>query len=198
MLPTKFRFIGKVVSEEIFQKSTNQKKEWPVVAMFVNGLELNEQSLQRTFQGCFLLSFDSFGQAVSEETIFQKSTNQNQEWPVATMFVNGSGQNDQSLQRTFHRMIDASYQISVHLGKWFQRRRFFKIGQSETRIACGAMFVNGSGKFNNLYRGPSIDASYQISVQHLGKWFQRRRFFQKSTNQKQEWHVAACLLTDRN
>ena len=34
--------------------------------------------------------------------------------------------------------IDASYQISVHLGKWFQRRRFFlEINQSKTRIACG-------------------------------------------------------------
>jgi hypothetical protein len=28
------------------------------------------QSFPRTFQGCFLSSFDSFGQAVSEETIF--------------------------------------------------------------------------------------------------------------------------------
>jgi hypothetical protein len=33
--------------------------------------------------------------------------------------------------------IDASYQVSVHLAQWFQRRRFLKIGQSETRIACG-------------------------------------------------------------
>jgi hypothetical protein len=33
--------------------------------------------------------------------------------------------------------IDASYQVSVHLAKWFQRRIFLKIGQSETRIACG-------------------------------------------------------------
>jgi hypothetical protein len=33
--------------------------------------------------------------------------------------------------------IDASYQVSVHLVKWFQRRRFLKISQSETRIACG-------------------------------------------------------------
>ena len=38
--------------------------------MFVNGSELNEQSLQRTFQECFLPSFDSFGKAVSEEKIF--------------------------------------------------------------------------------------------------------------------------------
>jgi hypothetical protein len=33
--------------------------------------------------------------------------------------------------------IDASYQVSVHLAKRFQRRRFLKIGQSETRITCG-------------------------------------------------------------
>ena len=32
--------------------------------------------------------------------------------------------------------IDASYQVSVHLTKRF-RRRFLKIGQSETRIVCG-------------------------------------------------------------
>jgi hypothetical protein len=30
--------------------------------------------------------------------------------------------------------IDASYQVSVHFAKCFQRRRFLKIGQSETRI----------------------------------------------------------------
>jgi hypothetical protein len=34
-------------------------------------------------------------------------------------------------------VIDASYQVSVHFAKRFQRRRFLKIGQSETRIAYG-------------------------------------------------------------
>ena len=33
--------------------------------------------------------------------------------------------------------IDASYQVSDHLAKRFQKRRIQKIGQSETRIACG-------------------------------------------------------------
>jgi hypothetical protein len=33
--------------------------------------------------------------------------------------------------------IDASYKVLVHLAKQFQRRRFKKIDQSETRIACG-------------------------------------------------------------
>jgi hypothetical protein len=38
MLPTKFWFIWQSVSEEkLFKKSTNQKQELPVVAMFVNG-----------------------------------------------------------------------------------------------------------------------------------------------------------------
>jgi hypothetical protein len=32
--------------------------------------------------------FGSFGQAVSEEKIFKKSTNQKQELPVVAMFVN--------------------------------------------------------------------------------------------------------------
>jgi hypothetical protein len=33
--------------------------------------------------------------------------------------------------------IDASYQVSDHLGKRFQRRRFLEIDLSETRIAGG-------------------------------------------------------------
>ena len=53
-----------------------KKKELPMVAMFVNRSGRNEQHLQRTFHRCFLPSFDSFGQTVSEEKIFQKSTNQ--------------------------------------------------------------------------------------------------------------------------
>ena len=41
--------------------------------------------------------FDSIGQAVSEKKIFQKSTNQKEELPVAAMIVNGSELNQQSL-----------------------------------------------------------------------------------------------------
>jgi hypothetical protein len=45
---------------------------------------------------------------------------------------------------------------------------------------------------SNLYRGPSIDASYQVSV-HLAKRLQRRRFL-KSANQKQELPVVAMFV----
>ena len=65
---------------------------------------------------------------------FFKSANQKQKLPVAAMFVNGS---DEMSNLYRGPPIDASYQVSVHLAKQFQRRRFLKIGQSETRIACG-------------------------------------------------------------
>jgi hypothetical protein len=68
-----------------------------VAAMFINGSGRNEQSQQRTFHKCFLPSFGSFGQTVSEEKNRKKSANQKQELPVVAMFVNGSGRNEQSL-----------------------------------------------------------------------------------------------------
>ena len=48
-------------------------------------------------------------------------------------------------------------------------------------------------KLSNIYRGPSIDTSYQVSV-HLAKQLQRRRF-QKLTNQKQELPATSMFLT---
>ena len=54
---------------------------------------------------------------------FFKSTNQKRELPVAAMFVNRSGRNEHSSYRG--PSIDASYQVSVHLAKRFQRIRFF-------------------------------------------------------------------------
>jgi len=41
--------------------------------------------------------------------------------------------------------IGASHQISVHLGKQFQRR-FLEIDQLEKRIAYGSHVFNGSGQ----------------------------------------------------
>jgi hypothetical protein len=83
--------------------------------------------------------------------------------------------------------IETAYQVAVHLAKRFQKRRFSKIGQSETRIACGcpACLFMDRNKMSNLYREPSIDASYQVSV-HLAKGFQRRRLkCEKLTDDKQ-------------
>jgi hypothetical protein len=62
-------------------------------------------------------------------------------------------------------------------------KEFLKSANQKQESPVVAMFANGSGRISNIYRGPSTDASYQVSV-HLAKRFQRRFFF-KSTNQKQ-------------
>ena len=73
--------------------------------------------------------------------------------------------------------IDASYQVTVHLAKWFQRRIFFRDQPIRYKNCLwrSCLFTDWE-EMSNLYRGPAIDASYQVTV-HLAKWFQRRRFF---------------------
>jgi hypothetical protein len=60
-----------------------------------------------------------------------------------------------------------------------------------------AMFVNRSGRNEHLYRGPSIDAFYQVLV-HLAKQFQRRRFFRHRPIRNKNCWWQPCLLTDRD
>jgi hypothetical protein len=112
----------------------NQKQELSAVAIFVNGSRWNEQSLLRTFDRCFLPSFGSFGQAVLEKKIFKNRPIRNKSclwWPCLLT------DRDEMSNLYQGPSIDASYQVLVHLAKRFRRRRFLKIGQSETRIACG-------------------------------------------------------------
>jgi hypothetical protein len=121
MLPTKFRFIWPSgFRGEEFKKLANQKQELPVVAMFVNGSGQNVQSLERTAHRCFLPSFRSFGQTVSEEKIFKNRPIRNMNclwWPCLLM--------DRDEMSILYRgpSIDASYQVSVHLVEGFQRRK---------------------------------------------------------------------------
>ena len=124
MLPTKFRFIwlSGFRGEDLKKKMANQKQELPVAAMFVNRLGQNSNLYKRTFHRCFLPSFGSFGHAVSEE-IFRNRPIRNKNclwWPCLLM--------DQDRMNNLYRgpPIDASYQVSVHLAKRFQRRRFKK------------------------------------------------------------------------
>jgi hypothetical protein len=72
--------------------------------------------------------------------------------------------------------IDASYQVSVHLAKWFQRRRIKKNQpiRNKNRLWQPCLLMDRN-EMSNLYREPSIDASYQVLV-HLAKRFQRRKF----------------------
>jgi hypothetical protein len=83
---------------------------------------------------------------------------------------------DRDKMSTLYRepSIDASYQVSVHLAKRFQRRRFFRNQPIRNKNGLGqpCLLMDRDG-MSNLYRGPSIDASYQFS-DHLAERFQRR------------------------
>ena len=93
---------------------------------------------------------------------------------------------------------DAPYQVSIHLAKWFQRRRFFRNqpirNKNDLWRSC---LLTDRDEMSNLYRGPAIVASYQVSV-HLAKRFQRRRFLkigQSETRSGYGSHVCWWIRT---
>jgi hypothetical protein len=74
---------------------------------------------------------------------------------------------------------DASYQISVYLGKQFQRRFFRNLPIRNKNGLWWPCLLTDRDEMSHLYRGHSINAFYQVSVSvsvYLAKRFQRRRF----------------------
>ena len=126
-----------------------------------------EPSIDASYQ-----CFSSFGKAVSEDKIFRNRPirNKNCLWQPYLLM-------DWDEMSNLYRgpPIDASYQVSVHLAKWFQRRRFFR-NQPIRNKNClwWPCLLTDRDKMINRNSGFSIDASYQVSV-HLAKRFQRRR-----------------------
>ena len=121
MLPNKFRSIWPICVRvvdflEIDQSGKNNCLWWPCL---LTDSDKMSNLYKRTFHRRFLPSFGSFGNAVSEE-IFRNRPIRNKNrmwWPCLLM--------DRDRMSNLYRgpSIDASYQVSVHLAKWFQRRR---------------------------------------------------------------------------
>jgi hypothetical protein len=103
---------------------------------------------------------------------FEKSANQKQELPVAVIFVNGSGRNEQVLQRTFHRCFlpsFGSFDQAVSKEKKYKNQPI-----RNKNCLWRPYLLMDRDEMSNFYRGPPIDASYQVSV-HLAEGFQRSR-----------------------
>ena len=92
--------------------------------------------------------------------------------------------------------IHASYQVSVHLAKRFQRRFFRNRPIRNRNCLWRPCLLTDLNKLCNLYRGPSIDVSYKVLV-HLGLLFQRRFFINRPIRNK-NCLCRPCLLTDRH
>jgi hypothetical protein len=79
--------------------------------------------------------------------------------------------------------VDASYQVSVHMAKQFQRKRFFRNRPIRNKNCMWwPCLLTNRDEMSNLHRVHSIDTSYQVSV-HLAKRFQRRRFLKISQSE---------------
>ena len=70
--------------------------------------------------------------------------------------------------------MDASYQVLIHLARRYQRRFFRNQPIRNKNDLWQPCLLTYRDKMSQLYKGPSIDASYQVSV-HLADGFQRRR-----------------------
>ena len=89
--------LAKRLQRRRFYRNQPIRNKNSVAAMFDSGSELNEQSLQRIFQGCFSPSFDSIGPAVSEETIFLEINQSETRIACGGHVFNGWEINEQSL-----------------------------------------------------------------------------------------------------
>ena len=77
-------------------------------------------------------------------------------------------------KRTFHRCFLPSFGSFGHaVSEEIFRNRPIR---NKNRLWWPCLLMD-QDRMSNLYRGPSIDASYQVSV-HLAMCFQRRRFLE--------------------
>jgi hypothetical protein len=61
--------------------------------------------------------------------------------------------------------VDASYQVSVHMVKQFQRRRFFRNRPIRNKNCMWwSCLLTDRDEMSTFHRGHLIDASYQVSV----------------------------------
>jgi hypothetical protein len=80
--------------------------------------------------------------------------------------------------------IDASYQVSVHLAKQFQRRFFRNKPIRNKNCLWRPCLLTDRDEMSHRNRRLSIDASYEVSV-HLAERFQRRRFLEIDQSEKE-------------
>ena len=191
-----FGSFGKVVSEEkIFRNRPIRNKN----CLWRPSLLTNRDKISTLYRGPSIHAFYQIsvhsGKRFQRRNFFRNQPIRNKNglwWPCLL--------SDQDETNNLYRgpSIDASYQVSVHLGKRFQRRRFFLNRPIRNKNCLWRPCLSmDRDKMSNLYRGHSIDASYQISV-HLGKRFQRRRFFRNQPIKNKNGLWWPCLLMDQS
>jgi hypothetical protein len=94
--------------------------------------------------------------------------------------------------------VNASYQVSVHLARQFQRRRFFRYRPIRNKNCLWwPCLLTDRDEMSNLHRGHSIYASCRVSV-NLGRRFQRRRFKKIGQSETRIVCGGPCLVMHHN
>ena len=127
------RSLQVVIRQMFVLCSLKIEAQWSEPMSFTFHSALRKLNTDRTFYRCFPPKSGSFGYAVSEKKIVRNRPirNKNCLWRPCL-----STDRDEMCNLYRTPSIVASYQVSVHLAKQFERR-FYKIGQLETRIVCG-------------------------------------------------------------
>ena len=111
---------------------------------------------------------------------------------MAAIFINGSGRNEQYVQRMLLTKIRCIWLM-------LQRRRILKISKSEIRIVCDGHAWNGSGQIENLDRGFKENLPYRASYQVLDdlvKAFSAEKNVLKWPIRNKNFLWWPCLLMD--
>ena len=169
MLSTKFRFILPRVLENIFRNRPIRNKNclWQPCLLTERDIMTN---LYRGpyIDGSYQVSVHLTKRCRRRFVSYRPIRNKNCTWMPCLL-------TDRDEMSNLYRRpsIDVFYQVSVHLSKRFQMRRFFRNWLTRNKNCLWQPYLlKDQNKMSNVNRGPSIDASYQVQV-HLAKRFQR-------------------------
>ena len=144
MLPAKFGSISpSSFRVEDFETQPIRIKNCLWRPCFLSDRDEMNKLHKTTSHRCFLQSLVPFGQAVSEEKIFEIQPIRIKNYPCRPCFLSDRDEMNKLYKGP---PIDDSCKVWFHLAKQFQRRRFLKIQPIRIKkLPMAAMFVVRSG-----------------------------------------------------
>ena len=117
------------------------------------------------------------------------------QWAQPVSLIFHSALRKLNTQPSIH--VDASYQVSVHLARQFQKRFFRYRPIRNKNCLWWPCLLTDRDEMSNLHTAHFIDAFCHVSV-NLAKRFQRRRFLKIGQSETRIACGGPCLVMDHN